>query len=124
MSHPGVPAPIGPYRPWVEANGFLFLSGQTPLDPSTGALVDGGIPEQTAQVLANLGAVLTAVGATWADVVKTTVFLTDMAYFEEMNRTYGETLGAAPPARTTVAVAGLPRGARVEIELVAKAPTR
>jgi 2-iminobutanoate/2-iminopropanoate deaminase len=116
-----IPAPIGPYRPWVEANGFLFLSGQTPLDPTTGALVDGDVAAQTTQVLANLGAVLEAAGASWADVVKTTVFLTDMAFFDAMNAVYASVLGEVRPARSTVAVRGLPKGASVEIELVARA---
>ena len=120
----GAPAPIGPYSPAVATGDLLFLSGQTPLDPETGALVAGGIVEQTERVLANLAAVLESSGASWMDVVKTTVFLTDMALFAEMNAVYARVLGEARPARSTVAVRGLPRGAMVEIELVAARPAR
>ena len=115
----GAPKPIGPYSPATRAGGFLYLSGQTPLDPESGDVVAGGIAEQTERVLANLGAVLAAAGAWWPDVVKTTVFLTDMAHFAEMNAIYERVMHGAAPSRSTIAVRGLPRGALVEIELIA-----
>lgn len=118
----GVPTPLGPYSPAVQAGPFLFLSGQTPVDPATGELLEGSVGAQTVQVLKNLEAVLQSMGASWAAVVKTTVFLRDMADFAEMNAAYAEYLGATRPARSTVAVAGLPRDARVEIEAVAYLP--
>ena len=112
------PAAIGPYSQGVVANGFLFTAGQIALDPATGAMVDGDVVAQTERVLANLRAILESVGATWRDVVKTTVFLADMADFPRMNERYARTFGDARPARSTVAAAGLPRGALVEIEAV------
>ncbi len=112
------PAAIGPYSQGVIANGFLFTAGQIALDPATGAMIDGDVVAQTERVLANLRAILESVGATWRDVVKTTVFLSDMADFPRMNELYARTLGDARPARSTVAAAGLPRGALVEIEAV------
>ena len=117
----GAPRPIGPYSPASVAGGFVFLSGQTPLDPETGDVVAGGIREQTERVLANLAAVLAAAGAWWPDVVKTTVFLTDMGHFAEMNAIYERVMEGAAPSRSTIAVRGLPRGALVEIELIALA---
>lgn len=116
---PDAPAAIGPYSQGIIANGFLFCAGQTPLDPATMQIIEGDVPQQTERVLANLHAVLTAAGLDWPDVVKTTVFLRDMADFQRMNEVYARVLGEARPARSTVAVAGLPRDARVEIELVA-----
>jgi 2-iminobutanoate/2-iminopropanoate deaminase len=117
------PAAIGPYSQGIVARGelpgFVFVSGQTPIDPRTRALVSGGIPEQTRRCLENVSAVLAAAGSSPARVVKTTVFLTDMADFQEMNETYTAFFGAEPPARSTVAVKGLPLGARVEIEAIA-----
>ena len=113
------PAAIGPYSQAIRANGFVFVSGQIPTDPATGEFVSGGIVEQTEQVLKNLGAVLDAAGSSLLQVVKTTVFLADMAEFAEMNQVYGKYFGETPPARATVAAAGLPRNARVEIEAVA-----
>ncbi len=117
----GAPSAIGPYSQAIEARGTrtLFLSGQTPLDPATGELVRGTIEQQTARVLENLGAVLAAAGAGFEHVVKTSVFLTDMADFQKMNEIYGRAFPHTPPARTTVQVAALPRGARVEIDAVA-----
>lgn len=116
----GAPAPVGPYSHAVVARGELVhLSGQTPIDPATGRLVEGGVAEQVQRVLANLDQVLGAAGLTFADVVKVNVYLTDMADFAAMNEVYGTVFAAPHPARTTVAVAGLPLGARVEIELVA-----
>lgn len=116
------PKAIGPYAQAVKANGFLFTAGQIPLHPDTMEVVDGDVTEQTKQVLANLGAVLTAAGATFADVVKTTVFLRSMDDFAAVNAVYADVFGDARPARSTVAVAGLPRDVRVEIELVAALP--
>lgn len=114
------PAAIGPYSHGVWAGDLLFLSGQTPIDPATGKLVEGGVTEQTEQVFRNLEAVVTDADLTMGDVVKCNVFLTTMDDFAEMNAVYGERFEAPFPARSTVAVAGLPLGARVEIELVAK----
>ncbi len=118
------PKAIGPYAQAVRANGFLFMAGQIPLDPISMDIVPGGVGEQTTQVLRNMAAVLHAAGATWSNVVKTTVFLRDMAEFAEMNAIYAATLGDARPARSTVAVAGLPRDVRVEIEAVVALPSR
>lgn len=113
------PAAIGPYSQAVKAGGFLFLSGQIPLDPATGQMVDGDIVAQTEQVMKNLGAVLTAGGAAFGDVVRATIFLADLGDFAKVNEIYGRHFTADPPARATVQVAALPRGARVEIDLVA-----
>lgn len=121
-SSPNGPAAIGPYSHGVWADDLLYLSGQTPIDPATGRLVTGGVTEQTEQVFANLEAVVTDAGLSMDDVIKVNVFLTDMADFAEMNAVYSERFSAPYPARSTVAVAGLPLGARVEIELVAKRP--
>jgi 2-iminobutanoate/2-iminopropanoate deaminase len=115
----GAPRAIGPYSQALRAGGFLFTAGQVGFDPATGELVDGGIGEQTRQVLANIRAILEAGGSGLGQVVKTTVFLVDMADFAAMNEVYAEAFGAHRPARSTVAVAALPRGARVEIEAVA-----
>lgn len=114
------PAAIGPYSHGVWAGDLLFLSGQTPIDPATGTLVEGGVAEQTARVFDNLEAVVTDAGLTMDDVVKCNVFLTTMSDFPAMNAVYAERFGEPYPARSTVAVAGLPLGALVEIELVAK----
>jgi 2-iminobutanoate/2-iminopropanoate deaminase len=116
------PKAIGPYAQAVRANGFLFTAGQIPLDPRTMELVTGDVTAQTEQVLANLTAVLEAAGTGWAHVVKTTVFLRDMTEFAAMNAVYARVLGEARPARSTVAVMGLPRDVRVEIEAVAVIP--
>jgi 2-iminobutanoate/2-iminopropanoate deaminase len=115
----GAPRAIGPYSQALRAGGFLFTAGQVGFDPTTGELVDGGIAEQTRRVLQNIRAILEAGGSGLAQVVKTTVFLVDMADFGAMNEVYAEAFGAHRPARSTVAVAALPRGARVEIEAVA-----
>lgn len=115
------PAAIGPYAQAVRANGFVFTAGQIPLDPTTMDVVPGDVGAQTVQVLKNLTAVLEAAGASWSTVVKTTVFLRDMADFAAMNAIYTEVLGDARPARSTVAVVGLPKDVRVEIEAVAVA---
>ena len=113
------PAAIGPYSQAIIAGGFLYTAGQIPIDPGTGQVVEGDIVSQTRRVMDNLQAVLAAAGASWKDVVKTTVFLQDMADFPRMNEVYSAAMGDARPARSTVQVAGLPRGVRVEIELVA-----
>jgi 2-iminobutanoate/2-iminopropanoate deaminase len=113
------PKAIGPYSQGVIANGFLFTAGQVALDPGKGELVGGGITEQTTRALDNLRAVLSQAGTDFSQVVKTTVFLVDMADFTAMNEVYGRAFGSHKPARSTVAVAALPRGARVEIEVIA-----
>jgi len=119
VSTPNAPGAIGPYSQALQAGDFLFLSGQIPLDPATGQIVPGGIAEQTHQVLKNIGAVLTAAGSSYAQVVKTTVFLHDMADFAAMNEIYGGYFTAPAPARSTIQAAALPRAVRVEIDCVA-----
>jgi 2-iminobutanoate/2-iminopropanoate deaminase len=113
------PRAIGPYSQAIRAGDFLYTSGQIPLDASTGALLEGTIEEETRLVLANLGAVLEAGGAGWSQVVKTTIYLTNLTDFAAVNGVYGAYFPESPPARSTVQVAALPRGARVEIEAVA-----
>jgi len=113
------PAAIGPYSQAKAIDGLVFCSGQVPLDPGTMKLVDGGIEAQTRQVLRNMQAVLEAAGVTLGHVVKTTVFLQDMTEFAAMNAVYAECFGGHAPARSTVEVAKLPLGARVEIECIA-----
>ncbi|MEK0430853.1 MAG: hypothetical protein RL139_657 [Gemmatimonadota bacterium] len=122
VSTPQAPAAIGPYSQAIIAGGFVFTAGQIPLDPATMEVVAGGIEPQTAQVLENLRHVLAQAGCGWKDVVKTTVFLHDMADFPTFNALYAAALGDARPARSTVQVAALPRGVSVEVELVAKLP--
>ncbi|GMU53488.1 MAG: reactive intermediate/imine deaminase [Candidatus Xenobia bacterium] len=119
VSTPHAPAAIGPYSQAVRAGNLLFCSGQIPLDPATGQLVEGDLEAQTRRVMENLKAVLGAAGSSLEGVVKTVIFLVTMDDFAEVNRVYGEYLPVPPPARSTVAVAGLPRGARLEIEVVA-----
>ena len=116
------PAAIGPYSQGVIAGGFLFTAGQIALEPDTGQLMSGSVVDQTHRVLENLNAVLTAAGASWADVVRTTVYLVDLADFPTVNELYAQHLGAARPARSTVQVAALPRGALVEIDAIARIP--
>ena len=113
------PRAIGPYSQAVIAGGFVFSSGQIPLDPRTGEFVAGGVREQTGQVMRNLAAVLEAAGSGLDRVVKCTVYLADMGDFAEMNEVYGSFFGEQPPARSTVQAARLPRDARVEIDVVA-----
>jgi 2-iminobutanoate/2-iminopropanoate deaminase len=124
MSRTSITAPgaaaVGPYSHGVVSDGHVFLSGQTPLDPATGSLAEGDIGTQTRQCFANLGAVLTAGGLTFDDVVKCNVYLTDMGDFAAMNVAYAEHFEQPYPARTTIGVAALPLGARVEIELIAR----
>ena len=117
------PAAIGPYSQAVIANGFLFTAGQVALDPVSMQAVEGDVVAQTGQVLRNLGAVLASAGASWTDVVKTTVFLTDMRDFARMNDVYAQVMGDARPARSTVQVSALPRGVLVEIDLIAALPS-
>ena len=120
VTDPRAPTPVGPYsHAAVHPAGPLYLSGQTPIDPATGALVDGDVATQTRRVFANLESILIAAGRTLDDVVKVNVYLIDMADFGAMNEVYSTVFTAPYPARTTVAVAALPLGARVEIELVA-----
>ena len=114
------PAAIGPYSQAIRADGYLFCSGQLGLDPSTGEFVAGDVAAQAEQSLRNLGAVLEAAGLTFNDVVKTTIFLADIADFAAVNAVYGRFVTAPPPARSTVAVAALPKGGRVEIEAIAR----
>lgn len=119
VSTPGAPAAIGPYSQGIRAEGrFLFFSGQIPLRPD-GSLVEGSVKEQTRQVMANIRALLDEAGMTWSNVVKTTIFLSSMDHFAPVNEVYGAEVGREPPARSTVAVAGLPKGVDVEIEVVA-----
>jgi 2-iminobutanoate/2-iminopropanoate deaminase len=120
ISTTGAPAAIGPYSQGIATEGLLFTAGQAALDPATGELVEGGVEPEAERVMANLTAVLDAAGCGWGDVVKTTVFLVDMADFGAVNAIYGRFVSDPPPARSTVAVAGLPKGARVEIEAIAR----
>lgn len=113
------PAAIGPYSQGIVAGNFLFTAGQIALDPATGQIVQGDVAAQTERVMRNLTAVLEDAGASWSDVVKTTVYLQDMADFPRVNEVYGRVIGDARPARSTVQVAGLPRGVLVEIDAVA-----
>lgn len=121
VSTGAAPRAIGPYEQAVKIGGWIYASGQIPLDPRTGTLVDGDIAAQTRRVLENLKAVLEAAGCSLERTVKTTVFLKDIADFAAMNEVYSEYFGAAKPARSTVAVKDLPRGALVEIDLIAAA---
>ena len=116
------PAAIGPYSQGIVANGLLFTAGQIAIDPATGQVVAGDVGAQTERVMTNLAEVLSTVGATFKDVVKTTVFLQDMSDFPKVNEVYGKALGDARPARSTVAVSALPRGVLVEIEAIATVP--
>lgn len=119
VSSDRAPKAIGPYSQAVKAGGFVFLSGQIPIDPATGELVTGGIAAQTMRVMDNIGAVLAAAGLGFDNIVKSTIFLTDLASFATVNEVYGGRFASAPPARSTVEVKGLPKGAQVEIEVVA-----
>ncbi|MDD1477844.1 RidA family protein [Arthrobacter sp. H16F315] len=120
VTDPAAPKPVGPYSHAASGPGdLLYVSGQTPIDPATEALIHGGIDAQTERVFANLASVLAAANRSFADVVKVNVYLIDMADFASMNSVYARVFSEPYPARTTVAVAGLPLGARVEIEVVA-----
>ncbi len=116
------PAAIGPYSQAVRSGELVLLSGQIPLDPATGQMVQGSIEEETRRVMDNLAAVLGAAGCSFADVLKTTIYLTDLDNFARVNTVYGGYLGDKPPARATVQVAALPKGARVEIDAIARVP--
>ena len=122
IAAPGAPKAIGPYSPAIRVGNLLFLSGQIPVDPATGTLVDGGIVAQTDQVMRNIGALLAAAGAGFEHLVRTTVFLADMDDFSAMNGSYATFVVDPPPARATVQVARLPRDARVEIDAIAVLP--
>ena len=115
------PAAIGPYSQAVRSGNFLFCSGQIPLDPKSGQILSGGIAAQTRRVLDNIGAVLKAEGLTFENIVKTTIFLTDLGDFQTVNETYGSYFKQQPPARSTVQVSALPKGAKIEIEVIAVA---
>jgi 2-iminobutanoate/2-iminopropanoate deaminase len=119
VSSPNAPKAIGPYSQAIKAGNLLFLSGQIPLDPATGNIVEGDITAQTERVLQNVMAVLAAAGASFANVVRTTVFLADMNEFAAMNAVYGKFVVEPPPARSTVQVARLPKDVRVEIDVIA-----
>ena len=119
ISSPDAPKAIGPYSQAIRAGQLLFASGQIPTDPATGAIVEGDVAAQTRRVFDNLGAVLKAANLSFADVVKTNVFLADMNDFAAMNEVYARRIGDGPPARSTVEVAKLPSGAKVEIEAIA-----
>ena len=119
ITSPKAPAAIGPYSHAIAANGFLFISGQLPIDPATGNFAEGGIRELTRQSLENVKSILAEAGLTLADVVKTTVFLADMSDFAAMNEVYAEYFTAPAPARSAVAVKTLPKGGLVEIEVIA-----
>src|SRR5580704_8355640 len=121
ISSSDAPPAIGPYSQAVRAHDFVFLSGQIGLDPKTGELVPGGVGPQAEQVMKNLGAVLAAAGCTFADVVRTTIYLVDLKDFQHVNSIYARSFDQAFPARATVQVAALPRGAAVEIDAVAAA---
>jgi 2-iminobutanoate/2-iminopropanoate deaminase len=118
------PSAIGPYSQGIIAGGILYTAGQIALDPASGKIVEGGIVEQTDRVMQNLQEVLQEAGATWADVVKTTVYLHDLAHFPTVNEIYGRWLDGSRPARSTVQVSALPRGALVEIDAIAVVASR
>jgi 2-iminobutanoate/2-iminopropanoate deaminase len=120
ISTAGAPGAVGPYSQGIATESLLFTAGQAALDPATGALVEGGIEPETERVMANLTAVLDAAGCGWDDVLKSTIFLVDMDDFAKVNAIYGRFVSDPPPARSTVGVAALPKGARVEIEVIAR----
>ncbi len=119
ISTENAPKAIGPYSQAIETNGMLFISGQIPIDPQTGKIVEGGIVEQTEQVMKNIGAILSAAGYSYVNVVKSTCLLADMKYFKEMNEVYARYYPSAPPARAAFAVKELPMQVLVEIETIA-----
>lgn len=124
ISTPKAPAALGPYSQGVASGNLLFVSGQTPIDPATGALVAGDIEAATRQVIKNIQAILQAAGAGLEHVLKTTVFLTDMGNFKRMNAVYAEYFTGTPPARSTIQVSALPMSAEVEIEAIARLPEK
>ncbi|MCB0340302.1 MAG: RidA family protein [Bdellovibrionales bacterium] len=115
----GAPEAIGPYSQATEANGMVFISGQIPLDPKSGQMVEGGIERQTEQVLMNLSSILESQGLGFGNVVRSTIYLTDLANFQVVNEIYGRALGESRPARATVQVSALPKGCNVEIDMIA-----
>ncbi|MCX6286287.1 MAG: RidA family protein [Bacteroidetes bacterium] len=119
ISTPDAPKAIATYSQAVEANGILYISGQIAIDPATGKLVEGGIEEQTRQVMKNIGAILNAAGYTYKDVVKTSCLISDMASYQKVNSIYGTFFPENPPSRAAYAVAGLPLGSLIEIETIA-----
>jgi 2-iminobutanoate/2-iminopropanoate deaminase len=119
LEAPSGPKPVGPYSVVTEANGFIFISGQGGMDPATNKIVVGGVEAEAEQVMKNIGAILSDVGLGYGDIVKTTIFLTDMGDFPNVNEIYGRYVADAKPARSTVEVAGLPLGIQVEIEVIA-----
>jgi 2-iminobutanoate/2-iminopropanoate deaminase len=119
ITAPDAPKAMGAYSPAIKAGNLLFISGQIPIDPSTGALVDGDITAQAEQVMRNLGALLRAAGVGFDRVVRTTVFLADMSDFNAMNEVYGRHIVAPAPARATVQVARLPRDVKIEVDAIA-----
>ena len=119
----GAPTALGPYSQAVAIDGWLYTSGQIALDPATGKLVEGGFEAQTRRVIENLRQVLASAGCTFSDVVKATVFVTDMAEFYRLNEIYAEAMGGHRPARSTIQVVGLPSGALVKIDLIARIPS-
>lgn len=116
---PSAPAPVGPYSVVTEANGFVFVSGQLGMDTAAGKLVDGGVEAETHQIMKNLKAILGDVGLGYSDIVKTTIFVANMADFPVVNAAYGQYVADAKPARSTVEVAALPLGVQIEIEVIA-----
>jgi 2-iminobutanoate/2-iminopropanoate deaminase len=123
FSSPDAPPALGPYSQAIGTGSFVFCSGQVPLQAATSELVSEDVAEQTKQALLNLGAVLKSAGLSYANIVKTTVFLTDLSRFADMNAVYANFFQDAPPARSTIEVSGLPRGAKVEIEAIAVKPS-
>ena len=119
ISTPDAPEAVGPYSQAIEANGFVFCSGQIPLDPASGELLTGSIADQTRRCMQNLTAVLEAAGSSLEQVIKVNVYLADIAHYAEFNTAYGEFFDQEPPARAALAVGGLPKGASVEVECVA-----
>ena len=124
VSTAGAPAAIGPYSQGIDTDGLVFCSGQLGLDPATGDLVEGGVEAQAERALRNLQAVLDAAGGTFDDVVKTTIFLVDIGDFAAVNAVYARFMPDPPPARSTVGVAALPKGGRVEVEAIARRASR
>ncbi|MCL2723902.1 MAG: RidA family protein [Polyangiaceae bacterium] len=122
ISTPNAPAAIGPYSQAIKSGDLVFLSGQIPIDPKTGDVVKGDIVTETDRVLDNLAAVLAASGCSFDDVVRTTIYLTDLNDFQVVNATYAKRFGTTPPARATVQVSGLPKGVHVEIDAIARVP--
>ena len=119
VSTRSAPKALGPYSQAIHAGQFLFVSGQVPIDPATGELVSGGIPDQTRRTLQNIGEILKAAGSSFQQVVRTTVYLADLADFPSMNHTYATFFTAPQPARSTIQAAKLPKGARIEIDVIA-----